>query len=94
MEEKETLCVEEVDPNTRKKKKKLPPREGVVIRVEVPFDPEADVQNPLATDAFKLKTEAFAKKEAKEYDAGVVDMEVAGTDYSSPDDATSEQQQS
>ena len=41
------------------------PREGIVIRIE----------NDVKAEAFKLKTEAFKFREAKQVDAGEVDME-------------------
>lgn len=42
------------------------PREGIVIRIE----------NDIKAEAFKLKTEAFKFREAKQVDAGEVDMEM------------------
>jgi hypothetical protein len=41
------------------------PREGIVIRIE----------DDVKAEAFKLKTEAFRFREAKQYDAGEVDIE-------------------
>ena len=41
------------------------PREGIIIRID----------NDIHAEAFKLKTDAFKFREAKQYDAGEVDME-------------------
>lgn len=52
------------------------PREGIVIRIY------QDVWKA----AFKLKTDAFALLERKQMDSGVVDVEMANTDYGENDD--------
>ena len=47
------------------------PREGVCIRID----------NDPINECFKLKTDAFAVREAKEMDNGTVDIEMTQTDY-------------
>ena len=47
------------------------PREGVCIRID----------NDPINECFKLKTDAFAVREAKEMDNGTVDIEMSQTDY-------------
>ena len=47
------------------------PREGVCVRID----------NDPIKECFKLKTDAFAVREAKEMDNGTVDIEMSQTDY-------------
>lgn len=60
--DKEHFCMEMNEPLCNNKV----PREGIVVRID--YDP--------ICEAFKLKTDAYALREVKDMESGVVDMEI------------------